>query len=72
MARGLLTAGQCTHDEERLGAGYDGRGQRRVGGLVRHILLAGKEADERAALLSGMVSDGAAQDRIALLERIEE
>ena len=36
--------------EERLVAAGDGVGQRRVGRLVRQVLFAGEEADERAPL----------------------
>jgi hypothetical protein len=38
---------------------------------MRQIFLAGKEAQERPALLRDLVADGAAQHRIAGLERVE-
>src|ERR1051326_2902379 len=44
-----LAAGHRAHDQERLGARGDGAGQRGVGRIVREVLLAGEEPDERAA-----------------------
>ena len=58
-------------DVEGLRAVGDGVGQRRVGCFVGHILLAGEEAHERAALLCDLVADGAAQHRIAAFQGVE-
>jgi hypothetical protein len=46
-------------------------GQRGVRGLVRQILLAGEEAQERPPLLRDLVADRPAQHGIAGLERVE-
>ena len=59
-------------DDERLRSGRDRIWQRRVGWFVREILLAGKEAQEGAAALGGVVADGSAQHWIAGLERIDD
>ena len=50
----------------------DVRRQRRVGGVVAEVLFAGEEADEGAALLRRVVADGAAEDGVAGLERVED
>ena len=44
-----LAAGHGADDQVRLGAGRDGLGQRGVRLVVRQVLLAGEEPDERAA-----------------------
>ncbi len=46
-------------------------GQRRVRRLVRQVLRASEEAQERPALRSDVVADRAAQHRIPRLERVE-
>jgi len=66
-----LAAGNRANDDEGLLAGCDRVGQRGVGRLVGKILLAGEEAQEHAALLRVMVTDGAPQHGIAGLEGVE-
>src|SRR4051794_35357893 len=63
--------GQGAGAEERRGAGRDRRGQRRVGRLVREVLLTGEEPHEGPPLVRGLVADRAAQVRITLLECVE-
>src|SRR5262249_56795905 len=50
-----LPSCECADDEERFGAARDRLGQRGVGRLVRQILLAGEEADERPALVGDVI-----------------
>jgi len=69
--RAELAAGHRADDQVRLGAGRDGLGQRGVRLLVRQVLLAGKEPDERAAFSGPLVADGAAQHRVPGLQRVE-
>src|SRR6185437_14324744 len=70
-SRTELAAGHGADDQVRLGAGRDGFGQRGVRLLVRQVLLAGKEPDERAAFSGPLVADGAAQHRVPGLQRVE-
>ena len=67
-----LTAGDGSEDQEGLGSRGDGVGQRGVGLLVRQILAAGEEAQERAALLRDVIADRAAQHRVTGFERVED
>src|SRR5205814_6456963 len=56
-----LPARDRADDEERFRAGRDFFGQRGVWRLVRHVLLAGEEPHERAALLGHVIADRAAE-----------
>ena len=67
-----LTSRDSADDQERLRARRDRVGQRGVRKFVGQILRAGKEPDERSALLRDVVADRPAQHRIAGLERIED
>ena len=67
-----LAAGNSPDDEQWFGTGCDFLGERRVGRLIGEILLTGVEADEVAALTSGVVADGAAEHRVAGFQRVED
>ena len=66
-----LTTGDRSHHHQGLRSAGDCVGQRLVRRLVRQILLAGEEADERPPLLRGVVANRSAQHRIACLQRVE-
>ena len=66
-----LAASDGADDNKGLHSRRDRVGQRRIRRLMRQILLAGEEAQERAPLLRNMIADGAAQHRVAGLERVE-
>lgn len=66
-----LAAGDGPDDHERLGAGSDLLGKRRVQGLMGNVFFAGEEAQERAALLGDVVADGAAEHGITGFEGIQ-
>src|SRR5918992_4240036 len=63
-----LAAGDGAHNHKRRGSCRDCLGQQRVRRFVRQILLAGEESYEGPALLRHLVTDRAAQHRIARLE----
>src|SRR5437870_2114812 len=65
-------AGDGADDQERLRAGRHRLRQWRIRWLIREILLAGVEPDEGPTLVRDLVADGAAEHRIAGLERIED
>jgi hypothetical protein len=54
--------------EVRLFAGYNVLWEWRVGRIVRQILLAGKEANERPALLRHVIAYRAAQHRVSFFK----
>ena len=66
----VLAAGHGADDEVGLGAGSDRAGQRVIGRLVRQVLLAGEEPDERPPRPAVMTADGAAQHRVAGFQRV--
>jgi len=66
-----LAARHRADDQVRFGPGGDGLGQRGVRLLVRQVLLAGEEPDERPALPGPLVTDGAAQHRVPGLQGVE-
>src|SRR5262249_16030285 len=66
-----LAAGDGADDQKRFLAGNHGVGERRVGRVVREVLLAVEEADEVAALGGRVVAVRAAEHRVARLESIE-
>ena len=66
-----LAAGNRSKNDKRLFAGSHCLWQRRVWCFVRQVFLAGKEAQECAALLGGMIADRAFQHRIAFFHRVE-
>jgi hypothetical protein len=70
-ANNLLPARDCSKNNEWLLAAGHGFGKRRVGRIVREVLLAGEKAQEGAALEAAVLADGAAQHGIALLDRVE-
>src|SRR5579875_1696250 len=63
--------GHRADDQVRLGAVGDRPGERGVGRLVRQVLLAGEEPDERPPRAAAMTPDRAAQHRVARLQRVE-
>src|SRR6185436_16124091 len=65
-------AGDRSDDEKRLVSTRDRVGQRGIRRLVRQVLLAGEEPQERAALPGRMVADRPSQHRVAGLERIQD
>ena len=67
-----MAAGNGPDNAKRLRAAGHGLGQGRVGRFVGQIFYAGEEAQERPPLLGGVVADGAAQDGVARLQRIEQ
>src|SRR5215469_5563046 len=67
-----LAAGHGAHDQVWLGASSDRIGQRDVGVFMGQVLLAGEEPDERPARAAVVVADGAAEHRIALLQRVQD
>ena len=69
---GPLSAGDSADDQERLFALHDCFGKGCIRRLVRQIFLAGKEAQERPALLRIMIADSAAQHGILRLESVED
>src|SRR5256885_3469702 len=66
-----LPARDRPDDEKRLRPRRHRGGQRRVLRLVRQILRAGEESQERPALRGDVVADRPAQHRITGLERVE-
>jgi hypothetical protein len=66
-----LSASDGTDNHERLFAGGNCVWQGGIGRLVRQIFLAGKESQERAALLRYVVADRPAQHWIGRLERVK-
>ncbi len=67
-----LAAGNGPYDEKGLGSHRDRVGQGGVRRLMRYILLAGEEPNERSALLRDVVADRPAQHRIAGLQCVED
>src|SRR5579871_3157510 len=65
-------AGDGANDEERLGPRRDRIRQRRVRRVVGKVLLAGEEADKRAAFLRDVIADRSAQHRITGFQRVEQ
>src|SRR5438128_2248799 len=65
-------AGDGPDDQERLRAGRHRLRQWRIRWVIREILLAGVKPDEGPTLVRDLVADGAAEHRIAGLERIED
>ncbi len=59
-------------DEEGLVPTDHGLGQRRIGNVVGEILLASEVADERAPSVRIVIPNGAAEDGICRLERVEQ
>src|SRR5690242_7296534 len=70
--RPSLAAGHGTDHQKWLRAGSDGARQWRVRWVMRQVLLTRKEPDKWSALVRPFITHGAAQHRIALLERIED
>ena len=64
--------GHGADDEERLPAADDGFGQRRIGGFVREIFLAGEEAEERTALAGRVIADRPPERRVPRFECVEK
>src|SRR4051812_29461203 len=61
-----------TQDDEWFLSASDSLGQRRVGRIVRQVLLARKKSKKRTTLQCSMVADGALQHGIARLDGIED
>jgi hypothetical protein len=59
------------NDQQRLFAGRDRLGQRRVRRLVRKVLLASEKTQERPALQRDVIADRTAQHRVAGLKGVE-
>ncbi len=66
-----LAARHRADDQVRFFPGRDLLGQRDIRPLVRQVLLAGEEPDERPPLPGALVTDGAAQHRVPGLQRVE-
>src|SRR5437588_1644584 len=66
-----LAPGNGPDNDKRLLPRRDRIGQWGIRRLMRQILLAGEEAQERPALLRDLVADRPAQHRIAGLKRVE-
>ena len=71
-SRPELAARNGPQDDQWLLPGRDGVGQWGVRQFVRQIFFAGKEPQERSALLREVVADRPAQHGIADLERVED
>jgi hypothetical protein len=69
---GLLSSRHGADDEEGLGSGDDGLGQRGVRRLVGKILLAGEVPDERTPTLGHVIADSSAKDRVGALECVQD
>ncbi len=67
-----LAAGDGADDDQGLGSGGDCGRERGVGGFEGEIFFAGEEAQERAALVSGVIADGAAEHGIVRFEGVED
>jgi len=67
----LLSSSNSTHNIKRFVAGYDSLWKWGIRGFVRQVFLAGKEAQERAALQGTVVTNGALQHRIASFQRVQ-
>ena len=68
----FLSAGDCAHDHERLGAGRNLIWQQRIRRLVRNILAASKEAYERSALMRHLITYRAAEHWVLGFEGIKD
>src|SRR5262249_11427938 len=67
-----LPSGNRTNDDKWLFPGCDWLGQRCVRRFVGKVLLTGEESQKRTPLKSAMISYGAAQHGITVLERVED
>ena len=67
-----LTAGNGAEDDKGFRPRCDRIGKRGIRRLMREILLAGEEPQERPALLGHLIADRPAQHRIAGLKRVED
>ena len=65
-----LTSGHA-HNPKRFRPRHDRIGQRRIRRLLRQVLSAGKEPDERPALMRDVIADRAAQHGILDLQRVQ-
>src|SRR5690348_9836602 len=65
-------AGHRPEDDERLMAGYNAIGERRVRRLVGEVLLAGVEADEWPPLPALAIPDSAHEHGVLGLDRVED
>src|SRR5882724_1145285 len=68
----VLTAGDCANDVKRFCPRRDFLRQRSVRRLVRYILAAGKESQERSALSRDMLENRPTQHRILSLQCVED
>jgi hypothetical protein len=66
-----LTAGDCADDIKRFASGCYRLRQRRICGLVRNVLAARKEPQQRTSLSCNVVADGPTQHRIPRFQRIK-
>ena len=67
-----LTAGNGAEDDKGFRPRCDRIGKRGIRRLMREILLAGEEPQERPALLGDLIADRPAQHRIAGFKRVED
>ena len=66
-----LSARQRADDEEWLRADRDGIRQRRIGGLVRKVFLAGEESHERTAAKCHVIADRPSKHGMPRFEGVE-
>ena len=67
-----LSACHCADDEERLNARCDSGWQECVWGRVREVLFTGEESQQRTTLVSDVISNCAAENRVAGLQSVED
>src|SRR4051812_17519726 len=72
FARCESAAGDRADDEERLGAGGYGVGQRRVRRFVREIFLAREEPHERSPPLRLAIANRSAKHRVSSFDRVKD
>ncbi len=67
-----LAAGSGSDDEEGLGAACDGFGEWGIGRLVGDVLFADEEAQEGAALLCVVITNGSAERGVSRFEGVDD
>src|SRR5438552_5051835 len=72
MRQSQSPAGHRPYDEQRLGALDDGCWQLGIWSVVRQILAAGEEPDERTPLPRSRVTNRATQGRVLAFESVDD
>src|SRR5262245_56121607 len=71
-SNGSSSAGDRADHQQWFRAGSDFMGKWKVGRIVREILLASVETDHGAALAGDMITNRAAEHRVAGFDRVED